>query len=58
MGFDGLLDEDQYLAEVNLDNLKQSSGLQQEYWFVVIRVAREACILQNGSQLQRRHIRT
>jgi hypothetical protein len=58
MGFDGLLDEDQYLAEVNLDNLEQSSGLQQEYWLVAIRAAREACILQNGSQLQRRHIRT
>jgi hypothetical protein len=58
MGFDGLLDEDQYLAEVNLDDLEQSSGLQQEYWLVAIRAAREACILQNGSQLQRRRIRT
>jgi len=58
MGFNRLLDEDQYLAEVNLDDLEQSSGLQQEYWLVAIRAAREACILQNGSQLQRRRIRT
>ncbi len=57
MGFDGLLDEDQYLAEINLDDLKQSSDLQ-EYWLVAIRAVQEACILQNGSQIQRRRIRT
>jgi hypothetical protein len=29
LGYDGLLDEDQYLAEVNLDYLESSSGERQ-----------------------------
>jgi hypothetical protein len=44
-GYEGLLEEDQYLAEVNLDNLKSSSGERQEYWLVAIRAAREAELL-------------
>jgi hypothetical protein len=31
MGSAGLLEDDQFLAEVNLDNLELSSGEQQEY---------------------------
>jgi hypothetical protein len=33
-GFDGLLEEDQYLVEVNLEDLENTSGSgeQQEYW--------------------------
>jgi hypothetical protein len=34
--YDSLLDEDQYLAEVNLDYLESSSGERQEYWLVAI----------------------
>jgi hypothetical protein len=44
-GYEGLLEEDQYLAEVNLDNLESSSGECQEYWLVAIRAAREAGLL-------------
>jgi hypothetical protein len=44
-GYEGLLEEDQYLAEVNLDNLESSSGERQEYWLVAIRAAREAGLL-------------
>jgi hypothetical protein len=31
MGYGGLLEEDQYLAEVNLEDLETSSGERQEY---------------------------
>ncbi len=44
-GYEGLLEEDQYLAEVNLDNLESSSGERQEYWLVAICAAREAGLL-------------
>jgi hypothetical protein len=52
LGYDGLLEEDQYLAEVNLDDLESSSGKRQEYWLVAIRAAWEACLLRGGSQPQ------
>ena len=41
-GYEGLLEEDQFLAEVNLDDLEVTSGEQQEYWLVAIRAARKA----------------
>ncbi len=47
--YDGLLDEDQYLAEVNLDDLESSSGERQEYWLVAICAAWEACSLRGDS---------
>jgi hypothetical protein len=50
MGYSSLLKEDQYLAEVNLEDLETSSGEQQEYWLVAIRTAREAGVLQGAPQ--------
>jgi hypothetical protein len=41
-GWSDLLDEDQYLAEVNLEDLEQSSGEKQRYWPLSIRAALEA----------------
>ncbi len=41
----------QYLAEVNLEDLKHTSGKQQEYWLVAIQAAREASRLQRLSQM-------
>jgi hypothetical protein len=52
LGYDRLLKEDQYLAEVNLDDLESFSGKRQEYWMVAIRAVREACLLRGGSQPQ------
>jgi hypothetical protein len=52
LGYDGLLEEDQYLAEVNLDDLESSSGERQEYWLVAICAVREACLLRGGLQPQ------
>jgi hypothetical protein len=50
MRTEDLLEEDQYLAEVNLEDLESTSGERQEYWLIAIRVAREASILQGGRQ--------
>jgi hypothetical protein len=49
-GFDGLLEEDQYLEEVNLKDLENTSGERQEYWLVAMRAAWEASLLQGGAQ--------
>ena len=46
LGGEGLLDEDRYLLEVNLDDLETTSGEWQEYWLLAIRAAREACNLR------------
>ena len=43
---EGLMKEDQYLVEVNLENLQSTTGERQEYWLAAIRAAREANILQ------------
>jgi hypothetical protein len=48
-GFDGLLEEDQFLGEVNLEDLETSSGERQEYWLVAMRAAREAGLLRGVS---------
>jgi hypothetical protein len=45
LGYDGLLEEDQILTEVNLEDLENSSGVRQEYWLTAIRAAREAQLL-------------
>ena len=42
--------EDQFLAEVNLEDLEGTSGANQEYWLLAIRTAREASQLRNIQQ--------
>jgi hypothetical protein len=32
MGIEGLMEEDQYMAEVNLGDLEGTTGKRQEYW--------------------------
>ncbi len=58
MGMEGLMEEDQYLAEVNMEDLKSTTGKRQEYWLVVIRVAREASILQGQHTARQKRRRT
>ena len=41
LGDDGLLEEDKYLAEVNLENLSTTAGTQQMYWLLAIQTARQ-----------------
>ena len=50
VGWDDLTDEDQYLAEVNLEDLEHTLGERQEYWLVAIQAAREASRLHGLSQ--------
>jgi hypothetical protein len=48
-----LLEEDQYLAEVNLEDLEQSSRERQRYWLLSICAALEASGLRGGPANQR-----
>ena len=52
-GWSDLLEEDQYLAEVNLEDLKHSSGEKQQYWLLAIRAAWEVSRLRGGTSDQR-----
>ena len=45
-GWSELLEEDQYLADVNLEDLENSSGESQRYWLLSVRAALEASKLQ------------
>jgi hypothetical protein len=49
-GSEDLLEEDQYLAEVNMEDLETSLGERQEYWLVAIKAAREASRLRGIQQ--------
>jgi hypothetical protein len=42
--------EDQFLAEVNLEDLESTSGANQEYWLLAISTAREAARLRRIQQ--------
>ena len=54
LGADGLLAEDKYLAEVNLEDLEMSSGERQEYWLLAIQTARRAYQLARTQREERR----
>jgi hypothetical protein len=42
LGMEGLLEEDCYLAECNLGDLEDTSGIKETYWLLAIQAAREA----------------
>ncbi len=44
-GGESLLDEDQWLMEVNLGDMEESFSEREQYWLVAIRTAREAAAL-------------
>jgi hypothetical protein len=46
LGTTGLLEEDQWLMEVQLGDMEATSGEQEEYWLVAIKAAREAAALR------------
>jgi hypothetical protein len=58
MGMEGLMEEDEYLAEVNLEDLESSTGKRQEYWLVAIHAAWDASILQGGQITKQHHRQT
>jgi hypothetical protein len=55
---EGLMEEDQYLVEVNLENLVSTTGERQEYWLVAICAAWEASILQGQHTARQCHRRS
>jgi hypothetical protein len=58
MDMEGLMEEDQYLAEVNLEDLESTTGKRQKCWLVAIRAAREASILQGQHMARQSHRRS
>ncbi len=42
----GLLEEDQWMMEVNLGDMENTSGEQEQYWLLAIKAAWEAARLQ------------
>ncbi len=46
VGAEGLVEDDRFLLECNLDELATTNGEQQEVWILAIQAAREACRLR------------
>ena len=42
------MEEDQWMLEVNLGDLENTRGEQEEYWLLAIRAARTAATLARG----------
>jgi len=57
LGNAGLLEEDKYLAEVNLEKMASSLGERQHYWLLAIQTARNqyALKVQQKSQQMAQH---
>jgi hypothetical protein len=51
LGTEGLLEEYCYLAECNLGDLEETSGISETYWLLAIQAAREAGRLE-GERIQ------
>ena len=47
LGDEGLLPEDKFLAEVNLEDMESTSGERQEYWLLAIKAMRKAKLLRD-----------
>jgi len=52
LGDAGLLEEDKYLAEVNLEGLEDTSRERQHYWLLAIKTTRKAKILREQREQQ------
>ena len=52
LGDAGLLEEDTYLAEVNLEEMATSSGERQHYWLLAIQTARNHYALRTQRESQ------
>ncbi len=58
LGDAGLLEEDKYLAKVNLEGLEDTSGESQHYWLLAIKTMRKAKILWEQQEQQQADSRT
>ena len=52
LGDAGLLDEDKYLAEVNLGDIENTLGERLHYWLLAIKTVWKAKILQEQQERQ------
>jgi hypothetical protein len=52
LGDAGLLEEDKYLAEVNLEGMATASGERQHYWLLAIQAAWNAKLLLEQQEQQ------
>ncbi len=52
LGDAGLLEEDKYLAEVNLGDMETTSGERQHYWLLAIQTAWKAKLLWEQQEQQ------
>ena len=50
LGEEGLAPEDEYLLDINLDNLDESTGEDQAIWLLALQAAREAYKLRDSEQ--------
>ncbi len=50
LGDAGLLEEDKYLAEVNLEEMATTSGERQHYWLLAIQTAQNAKSLREQQE--------
>ena len=50
LGEAGLLEEDNWMLEVNLGDLESTSGEQEQYWLVAIKAAWEAAMLTRQNE--------
>jgi hypothetical protein len=48
IGFDGFLKEDAYLGECNLGDLENTSGIDEQYWLLAVKAAREAVAIERS----------
>jgi hypothetical protein len=46
LGGEGVAEEDEYLLEINLDDLDNSTGEDQIYWLMALQTARKAWQIQ------------
>ena len=55
-GSEGLIEKDNFLAEVWLEDLESTNGDRQEYWLLVIKLARKAKAIQDATnKISRKH---
>ena len=58
LGSEGLLEEDNVLAEVRLEDLESTNGDRQEYWLLAIKSARKEKTIQDATKkISRKHKR-
>ena len=50
LGSEGLLEEDNFLAEVRLEDLESTNGDRQEYWLLAIKLAQKAKAIQDATK--------